>query len=467
MSADDPAARARLVERMLRRKAEAPEAPDPGARAAQAPLTLHQRHRTPDPGARGAQEEAGGDSMTRFDLHPQHERMRVTRAVAENLGLSNPYFLPHAGVGGATTVIDGRPLLNFSSANYLGLCGHPEVDRAAKDAIDRYGTSTSASRLGGGERPIQRELELALAALHGVEDCIVFVSAHAGNISTLATLFGPRDLIVHDSLIHNSILEGIAHAGSARRAFPHNDLPALDRLLDEVRARFERVLIVVEGLYSMDGDVPDLPGLLRLKRRHRAFLMVDEAHSIGVLGATGGGLREHFGLAGREVDLWMGSFSKTLAGCGGYIAGERAMVEILKYHAPGFVFSVGIAPPLAAAALAALRLMQREPERVARLRALGRHFLERARAAGIDVGTAQGHAVLPAIVGNSLQAAVLSNRLFRRGINVQPVTYPAVGENAARLRFFLCCTHVAAQLDDTVDALLEALREGPVRGVAP
>jgi 8-amino-7-oxononanoate synthase len=444
MNPNDAGARARLLQRMLGRKSEASASPVP------APAASEDRR----------------DPLTSFEHHPAYERMRVTRAVAAKLGLANPYFLPHEGVGGATTTIDGRHLINFSSANYLGLCGHPEVDRAAKAAIDRYGTSTSASRLGGGERPIQRELERALAQLHQVEDCIVYVSAHAGNISTLAALFGPRDLIVHDSLIHNSVLEGIVHAGSARRAFAHNDLGALDALLGEVRGRFERVLIVVEGLYGMDGDVPDLPELLRLKRRHRALLMVDEAHAIGVLGERGGGLREHFGVDGREVDLWMGSFSKTLAGCGGYIAGTRALVELLKYQAPGFVFSVGIAPPLAAAALEALRTMQREPERVARLRRLGRYFLARAQAAGIDTGTAQGHAVLPALVGNSLQAAVLSNRLFERGINVQPVTYPAVGENAARLRFFLCCTHEEAQLDATIDALAEAMREGPARAAA-
>lgn len=400
------------------------------------------------------------DAFCRFDRHPGYERMQVPRAVAARLGLDNPYYRMHEGIGGARTVIDGRGYDNFSSYNYLGLCGDARVSQAAKEAIDRYGTSASSSRYVAGERPVQRELEAALAKLHGVDDCLAFVSGHATNVSTLGYLFGPRDLVLHDALIHNSVLEGLALAGCARRAFPHNDVAALDALLAELRLRFERVLVVVEGLYSMDGDVPDLPALVALKRRHRVFLMVDEAHSIGVLGSNGGGVREHFGLAGGDVDIWMGTLSKTLAACGGYIAGERALIENLRYAAPGFVYSVGLSPPLAAAALAALQTMQAEPGRVARLRDNAHRFLAALHAHGIDTGAAQGHAVVPAMVGGSIEAVRLSNRLFERGINVQPVTYPAVGEQAARLRFFVTSEHTAAALENAAAQLAAARREG-------
>ncbi|MBX3671194.1 MAG: aminotransferase class I/II-fold pyridoxal phosphate-dependent enzyme, partial [Rhodocyclaceae bacterium] len=189
-----------------------------------------------------------------------------------------------------------------------------------------------------------------------------------------------------------------------------------------------------------------LPALIDIKRRHRAFLMVDEAHSLGVLGEKGKGIREHYGVAGRDVDIWMGTLSKTLAGCGGYIAGERALVEHLKYAAPGFVYSVGLSPPLAAASLEALRLMLKEPERVARLRARARLYLQLLQSAGINTGTAQGFAVIPAIIGSSLKAARLSNQFFDAGINVQPLVYPAVEEKAARLRFFLSSMHSEEQL---------------------
>ncbi len=381
------------------------------------------------------------EAFTRFDRHPGYEKMLVPKAAADRLGLRNPFFIAHDGVAGAVTRINGREFINFSSYNYLGLAGHPAVNKAAKDAIDRYGTSASASRLVAGERPIQRELEEALAELYEVEDCVVFVSGHATNVSTIGYLFGPKDLVIHDSLIHNSVLEGIKLSGGARRSFPHNDTAALDGILAEIRHQFERVLIVVEGHYSMDGDIPDLPALIDIKRRHGCFLMVDEAHALGVLGAKGKGCHEHFDVAGKDVDIWMGTLSKTLAGCGGYIAGERALVEHLKYAAPGFVYSVGIAPPLAAASLAALRIMLDEPERVARLQENGQMFLKMAKESGIDVGTSQGFAIVPAITGSSLKAAKLSNRLFDSAINVQPIVYPAVEEKAARLRFFISTMH--------------------------
>ena len=393
------------------------------------------------------------EAFTRFDRHPAYEKLLVPRAAADRLGLQNPFFIAHDGVAGAVTRIDGREYLNFSSYNYLGLAGHPAVNKAAKEAIDRYGTSAYASRLVAGERPIQRELEEALAELYGVEDCIVFVSGHATNVSTVATLFGPKDLVVHDALIHNSVLEGAKLSGAQRRSFPHNDLAALDALLADIRSQFERVLIVVEGHYSMDGDVPDLPRLVEIKRRHKAFLMVDEAHALGVLGETGKGSHEHHGIGGTDVDIWMGTLSKTLAGCGGYIAGSRPLVALLKYAAPGFVYSVGIAPPLAAASLAALEIMLEEPQRVARLRENTQRFLRMAREAGLDTGLSQGYAIVPAIIGSSLKAVKLSNQLFERGINVQPIVYPAVEEKAARLRFFLSSLHTPAQIDQTIRVL--------------
>jgi 8-amino-7-oxononanoate synthase len=330
------------------------------------------------------------------------------------------------------------------------------VNKAAKDATDRYGTSASASRLVAGERPIQRELEVALAEFYEVDDCVVFVSGHATNVSTIGYLFGPKDLVIHDSLIHNSTLEGIRLAGSSRRSFPHNDLAALDGILSEIRGQFERVLIVVEGLYSMDGDIPDLPGLIAIKQRHKAFLMVDEAHSLGVLGATGGGIRQHFGVAGTQVDIWMGTLSKALAGCGGYIAGETALIDNLKHLAPGFLYSVGMPPPMAGAALAALELMQAEPERVARLRARGEFFLAQAKAAGLNTGTSAGLSILQVITGSSVRAVSLSAALFEAGINVQPILYPAVPEHAARLRFFLSSEHTEAQIAHAIETLCSA-----------
>src|SRR5574343_599658 len=381
------------------------------------------------------------EKFCRFDKFPGYEKVAIPQAAARKLGIENPYFKTHDGVADATTMIGGKPYINFSSYNYLGLSGDARVNQAAKDAIDRYGTSASASRLVAGERPIQRELEEAIAGLYEVDDCIVFVSGHATNFTTISTLFGPKDLIVHDSLIHNSVFEGIKLSVATRRAFNHNDPESLENILGEIRGNFERTLIVIEGLYSMDGDIPDLPRFVDIKQRYKAFLMVDEAHSLGVLGKTGKGIREHFDIPGTAVDIWMGTLSKSLASCGGYIAGEAAMVMQLKYSAPGFVYSVGISPALAAAALEALKVMLLEPGRIIRLRENANYFLTKAKAAGVNTGLSEGYAVVPAIVGSSLKATTWSNRLYELGYNVQPIIYPAVEEKAARLRFFISSTH--------------------------
>jgi 8-amino-7-oxononanoate synthase len=419
------------------------------------------RHSNPAPAPmgdlRGSDHADIAEKFCRFDLHPGYLQLRIIADGAAQLGIGSPFFKNHDGIAGGRTLIGGREYLNFSSYNYLGLSGHAHITAAAKSAIDRYGTSVSASRAVSGERPLHRELETAIARAYDVDDAVVFVSGHATNVTAIGHLFGPRDLILHDALIHNSTLQGVQLAGARRVPFPHNDWAALDALLTQERRKFERVLIVVEGIYSMDGDFPELPRFIDIKRRHKAFLMIDEAHSFGVMGATGLGIREHYALAGDAVDIWMGTLSKTLAGCGGYIAGTTALVEHLKFLAPGFLYSVGMAPPLAAASLAALEHMRSDPSRVATLRARGALFLQLAREAAIDTGTSAGISVIPAIVGSSTRAARLSAALFERGINVQPILYPAVPEKLARLRFFMSCEHTEADIRTAVGALAAEL----------
>jgi 8-amino-7-oxononanoate synthase len=387
------------------------------------------------------------------------EELRRVRSAGKILAIDNPFFRAHDGIAAAETSVDGRRLLNLVSYNYLGLNGDPRVAAAAKQAIDRYGTSVSASRIVSGERPMHRTLEAALAQMHGTEDCVAMVSGHATNVTVIGCLVGPGDAIVHDSLSHNSILQGAMLSGAQRLQFPHNDVAALQRTLRSVRPRSKRILVVIEGHYSMDGDVPDLPAMIEAVRQHDAYLMVDEAHSIGVLGATGRGVAEHFGIDPSEVDIWMGTLSKTLSGCGGYIAASHDLVEYLRCSAPGFVYSVGLSPPVAAAALAALGIMRDEPERVRRLNANGRLFLEEARAAGLDTGGSIGAAIVPVILGSSIRAARVSDLLFHRGINVQPILRPAVPERSARLRFFLSSLHTPEQICTAVAETKQAIIE--------
>lgn len=388
---------------------------------------------------------------------PAYQQLLVHRAIARHMQVENPFFAVYDGTAGATINLDGRELINFATYNYLGLNGDPRIVAAAKAAIDRYGVSASASRVVSGERPIHRELEDALARLHGAEDCVTFVSGHATNVSTIGCLMGAKDLIVHDRLIHNSALQGALLSGAARISFPHNDMAALDELLAHSRHQYEKVLIVVEGIYSMDGDVCPLDRLVEMKRRHRALLMVDEAHSLGVLGRSGRGVGEHFGVPASEVDMWMGTLSKTLSGCGGYIAGSRPLMELLKFTAPGFVYSVGMPPVIAAAAKASLECMLAEPERVERLRTVGRLFRDLARERGLDVGLSQGFNITPIITKQSVLAAKLSNVLLQHGINAAPIIYPAVDERAARLRFFMSAEHTEEQIRFTVDTVATEL----------
>ena len=403
---------------------------------------------------------------TAFESLPGYRAMKTHHAAGDLIGISSPFHRLHETRSGAHAVIDGRECLNFASYDYLGLNGHPAITAAVAEAAAEFGTSVSASRLTAGERAAHRDLEAALAALYEAEASLVFVSGHATNVSSIAALLGPKDLVLHDALAHNSLVVGAVLAGAQRRVFPHNDLKALDALLTASRDRYERCLIVTEGLFSMDGDGPDLARLVDLKDRHGAWLMVDDAHGLGVLGATGCGIAEHSGVDPRRVDIWMGTLSKTLAGCGGYIAGRTALVEFLKYQAAGMVYSVGMPVPMTVASLTALRLMQAEPDRIATLRKNGLRFLERARGAGLDTGLSWGYAVTPVIVGDSLRTVVLADRLFARGLNAFPIIPPGVPEKSARLRFFLSAAHTTAEIDRAVDLVAEELGRLVKEGVS-
>lgn len=392
-----------------------------------------------------------------FGSLPEYEQLKIQKAAGAIAGINNPFYRLHDVRASDTTSIDGRTMVNFSSYDYLGLNGHPRVVAAAKEAIDQYGTSVSASRLTAGERQVHRDLEKALADLHGVDDAVSFVSGHATNVSLIGGLLGAEDLIVTDTLIHNSVIEGAKLSGAKRIQCAHSDLEAYERALRLNRMRHRRALIVVEGLYSMDGDVPDLAALVKLKRRYDAWLMVDEAHSIGVLGARGRGLAEEQNVDPHDIDIWMGTLSKALTSAGGYVAGSRQLIELLKYTSPGLVYSVGCPPPVAAAALSAITTMQAESWRLRKLRENGQYFLAEAKARGLDTGLSMGASVIPVIVGNSPAAVILSHRLQDRGYNVIPIIFPGVAENQSRLRFFMTAHHSLQQIDGVLDVLAEEL----------
>ncbi len=393
----------------------------------------------------------------RFEEFPEYKEFAQQFSIFDDLKIQNPYFRVNQGIVSATTQIDNKPFISYSSYNYLGFSGDSRVSQAAKETIDKYGSSVSASRIATGERPIHRELEVAIADFVGTEDSIVYVGGYGANVTVIGNLLGHKDLIIHDFLSHSSILNGSLLSNAKRLSFPHNDVAALEQILEQNRSDCERVLIVIEGVYSMDGDIAPLPEIVRLKKKFKTLLMVDEAHSIGVLGKTGRGIREHFSMKATDVDLWMGTLSKSFASCGGYIAGSKELVKFLKYNSPGFLYSVGISPANAGAALAAIKLLQVEFQNVTLLQKNARFFLDCCHKEGLDTGTSANSPIIPVIIGNSSTCLSLANALFENGINVQPILYPAVAEDMARLRFFITKCHTQEQMKYTIDKIVELL----------
>jgi 8-amino-7-oxononanoate synthase len=398
---------------------------------------------------------AAGDADA--DPWPECRALEERLAGLEAAGLENPFLLANDRVAGRTATLHGRETIAYTSFDYLGLAGHPAVKQAAMDAIGRFGCSASASRMVGGNNTVLDALDAELADFIGTERAVVFPCGYGTNASVFNHLFGAGDLILYDELAHNSIVQGAGLSKAGKRPFRHNDHEQLDALLRDLRPQYRRVVVALEGVYSMDGDYPDLPRFLEVKRRHDALLYVDEAHSIGTMGPQGRGICDFFGVDPREGDLWMGTISKALGAQGGYLAGPERLIRYLGYTTPAFVFSTACSPANAAAALEAVRVIRREPERLARLRERSELFLKLALDSGLDTGTSADTPVIPVILGSSARAMEVSQRLLARGINARPILYPAVRESAARVRFFLTCEHTEEQIVHTVETLAEVV----------
>lgn len=375
------------------------------------------------------------------------------------VGDRNPYFIRHDSVVRDTSQVDHREVINLASYNYLGISGHPEVILAAQEAIAKYGTSASGSRLLTGEKTLYRQLEQEIARWKHCEDALVLVSGHATNVTLVGNFCKENDLILYDVISHNSVEQGCRLSKSKSKAFPHNDVHSLAYILQQQRDYYEKILIVVEGAYSMDGDIAPIPEIVALKKRYGAFLMVDEAHSACVLGQTGRGVDEYFNLEPDDIDIRMGTLSKGLGSCGGYIAGKKNLIEYLRYNLPGFVFSVAITPGNAAAALKALEIIQKDHSMVQRLHANIELFIKEAHARNFDTCLAQNSAVIPILVGAEDAAFILSKKLQQRGVFVPPAIYPAVPKGQARLRFCVTSEHKPGQISYALEALQELARE--------
>jgi 8-amino-7-oxononanoate synthase len=356
-----------------------------------------------------------------------------------------PFFLPIQETFGTEVMIGGRRTLMLGSNNYLGLTHHPRVLDAAAGAIRRYGSGCTGSRFANGNTELHERLEERLARFMGKASALVFSTGYQTNLGVISALVGPGDRVYLDSLDHASIFDASRLAAGRAVVFDHGDAGALHRLLKEGRDEDEGGLLVVDGVYSMDGEIADLPTLARLGKEFGVPLAVDDAHSIGVLGPTGAGTAEHYGL-GDEVDLVIGTFSKSFASIGGFVAGPEPVIHYIRHHARSEIFSAALPAANVATVLAALDVIQSEPERRRRLWDITRRMAEALEHLGFDTGASQTP-IIPIILGDVEPVLLFWKRLLEEGVYVNAVIPPAVPPDGARLRTSYMASHTDAQLE--------------------
>jgi 8-amino-7-oxononanoate synthase len=402
-----------------------------------------------------------------FEKARTHDRREQLEQAKEHDLL--PYFRLLTSEAGPVVEMEGRETIMLGSNNYLGLTTDERVKQAARDALESYGTGLTGSRLFNGTTPLHVELEHELAEWLGTEDAIVFTTGYQSNLGCIGTILEPGDTVICDSADHASILDGCRLSGAKLRPFRHNRMDKLEKMLERAAGDGGGVLVVVDGVFSMEGDVCDLPPIVELCDRFGARLMVDEAHGVGVLGARGAGACELFGLE-QEVDLRMGTFSKSLASCGGFIAGPEEVVEYLRVASRAFIFSASAVPAALGAALGALRIIRSEgPELFERLLGNARYLRQGLRDLGLKViepgtlpdGSEATTPVVPVLVGEDWQAVLLWKALFEAGVYTNVAIHPAVPPGGALLRTSLMATHQRDQLDRALAIIAEVTERFP------
>jgi len=344
---------------------------------------------------------------------------------------------------------DGKDVINLASNNYLGLTTHPKLREAALEATRRYGVGSGAVRTISGTMSLHMALEERIARFKNVEACVVFQSGFAANAGTVAAILTPEDHIVSDELNHASIIDGCRLSRAKIHVFPHKDTAAAERKLAELDGQPGRKLLITDGVFSMDGDIGPLPGLVEAAEKHGAIMMVDDAHSSGVLGRNGRGTIDHFGLHGR-VHVQVGTLSKAIGVLGGYVCGSRALIEFLYHRARPFLFSTSHPPAVAASCMAAFDVLEQEPERIEKLWDNTRYFKQGLRGLGFDTGVSETP-ITPVIVGEARRAHALSAALFEEGVLATGIGYPTVPEGKARVRTIVTSTHTRADLDRALE----------------
>jgi glycine C-acetyltransferase len=356
----------------------------------------------------------------------------------------------------ATTVVDGRQVVNLSSNNYLGLTTHPKLRERALDAIRRYGVGTGSVRPIAGTLEIHMELERRLAAFKKTEAVVVLQSGFAANAGSVAAILGKDDVVVSDELNHASIIDGCRLSRASIKVFPHKNVGAARRILTELPTS-QRKLLITDGVFSMDGDLGALPDLCALAEEFNCIMMVDDAHASGVFGKNGRGTIDHFGMHGR-VDIQVGTLSKAFGALGGYVAGSRSLIEFLYHRARPFLFSTSHPPAVAATCLAAIDVLLEEPQIIDQLWDNTRFFKAGLRSLGFDTGFSESP-ITPVIVGEARLAMALSDRLFEKGVFAQGIGFPTVARDKARVRTIVTATHTRSDLQLALDAFADVGRQ--------
>ncbi|HEY1341396.1 MAG TPA: glycine C-acetyltransferase, partial [Bryobacteraceae bacterium] len=349
---------------------------------------------------------------------------------------------------------DGKEVINLASNNYLGLTTHSKLREAAIDAVRKYGVGSGAVRTISGTMSLHMQLEERIAAFKNVEACVVFQSGFAANAGTVSAILTPEDHIISDELNHASIIDGCRLSKAKIHVFPHKDVGAAAKILGELSGVAGRKLLISDGVFSMDGDIGPLPGLVEAAEKHGAIMMVDEAHSSGVLGRNGRGTIDHFGLHGR-VDVQVGTLSKAIGVLGGYVCGSRDLIEFLYHRARPFLFSTSHPPAVAAACIAAFDVLEQEPERVQMLWDNTKYFKQGLTAAGFNTGMSETP-ITPVIVGEAKRAHELSRELFQNGVLATGIGFPTVARDKARVRTIVTSSHTKAELDRALEAFRKA-----------
>ena len=366
-----------------------------------------------------------------------------------------PYFRPISESEDTVVVIEGKRRIMLGSNNYLGLTHHPKVLEAAGRALSIYGSGCTGSRFLNGTLDLHIQLEAALAEFLGKEDCIVFSTGYNANLGLISGLVGRRDVVFLDKLDHASIVDGAKLSDGETVRFNHGDLAGLERKLE--RHPGVGKMVIVDGIYSMEGDIADVPGLLKVCRRHGAALAIDDAHSIGVLGPNGDGTAAHFGLSD-EVDIVAGTFSKSLASIGGFVAASRSIINYLRHHSRPLIFTASLPPSNTAGVLAALQVLQEDTERREQLWANTRRLQDGFRSLGFDTGPSETP-IVPILIGPLDKTLVMWRQVFDAGIFTNPVVPPAVPPSQCRLRTSVMATHTAEQIDFSVETIGKIGRE--------